>query len=552
MFQATAVGRLKKFLYHATRSRSFLWKVALGTLAGSIAVGFVLSRLPKREPHLFAGRVLARAGLSPEKPDPENVPTADLPQVEKIDPPDILTPFRDELTNPAVQFRDVLDAVPALAAYFQPGQLPAVREALKPRFAEQDAALILDYLAAWRTSDPEPYERLKAAGGSPAPLRYANYALGRVEMERKNFAAAYRAFRREAEHPEASESRWAAVNALVQGEDFGTLRELERDATYAPFFSPYVRTKLAVHQRDWRSIIKWIPLGQLDSYEWPIIVVSLIAGCAWAFFLGHLGEWPSLFSGTALLCTGAVILGILSTTPTLYLVVLEDDILHVARGGEPINIFLYNIGGVGLREEFCKLLMFLPLLPFLIRRGNELEALIVACFVGLGFAVEENAGYFMHSAATDVAGRFLSANFFHIALTGVNGLALFRAFLRGRGGWNDFLFVFPVTVLAHGIYDALLGLPDSDFSGYLAMTVYIAFSMFFFNRASQLRRNARMTIGLTGAFVFAISVVVGTVMIYQMMNLGAHAGMLVVVSEILGSAALVFMFFREFDEQLSL
>ena len=272
MFQATAVGRLKKFLYHATRSRSFLWKVALGTLAGSIAVGFVLSRLPKREPHLFAGRVLARAGLSPEKPDPENVPTADLPQVEKIDPPNILTPFRDELTNPAVQFRDVLDAVPALAAYFQPGQLPAVREALKPRFAEQDAALILDYLAAWRTSDPEPYERLKAAGGSPAPLRYANYALGRVEMERKNFAAAYRAFRREAEHPEASESRWAAVNALVQIDPVAATPALEHHQVDPTGSARFLRVANHSRQPD-----RGLRLGFLPGPPWRVAVA----------FLGH-------------------------------------------------------------------------------------------------------------------------------------------------------------------------------------------------------------------------------------------------------------------------
>jgi RsiW-degrading membrane proteinase PrsW (M82 family) len=308
---------------------------------------------------------------------------------------------------------------------------------------------------------------------------------------------------------------------------------------------------MAAYQRDWLGICKWVPLGQLASYEWSILAVGLIAGCAWAFFLGHLGEWPSLFSGTGLLCAVALALGILSTTPTLCLVVIEEDIFHFVRGGEPINVFFYNIGGVGLREELCKLLLFLPLLPFLIRRGDELEALIVACFVGLGFAVEENAGYFMNSDATNVAGRFLSANFFHIALTGMNGLALFRAFRRDRGGLNDFLFVFPVTVLAHGIYDALLGLPHSDISGYLPMTVYIAFSMFFFNRVSQLRSNVRQTIGLTGAFVFAISVVIGTVVIYQMINLGVHAGLLSVGSEILGSAALVFMFFREFNEQLS-
>lgn len=549
--------RLKEFLSHASRSRSALWKIAIGALVVSAATGLVLGRFRKSEPRLFGERVLASAGLSIGKPDPDGKTDDDPDAIGNGSHPDLITPFRNELANPGLQFADVLQGAPVLAPYVKGEFLSAAREILKKRFGQQRAELICDYMAAWKPANADAYARLKTAASAPSPLRYANYVFGRVEFERYNYSSAYSAFRREAEHEQGNESRWWAVQALVCAKDFATLREVERDPVFAPSITPFVHTEIAAQVKDWRALLKWIPLGQLESYEWSIVTVSLLAGFAWMFFLAHLGEWPSLFSGTAVLCFFGFVLGVLSTTPTLYCVTIEEDILHFTTGREIPGIFAYFIGGVGLREELCKLLLFLPLLPFLLRRGDELEAVIVASFVGLGFAVEENAGYFMNSGASDVAGRFLSANFFHIALTGMNGLALFRAFSQERGGPNDFLYVFPLTVLAHGIYDALLNIPPSafpglsDLGGFLPMVVYIVFSMFYFGRVSQLRTNIRMTVGLSGSFVFGISLVMGVVVIYQMMNLGPGAGLSVATSEFLGSAVLVFMFFREFNEQLS-
>jgi RsiW-degrading membrane proteinase PrsW (M82 family) len=230
---------------------------------------------------------------------------------------------------------------------------------------------------------------------------------------------------------------------------------------------------------------------------------------------------------------------------------MEEDIIHFTAGMEPAHIFAFNIAGVALREEFCKLLLFLPLLPSLIRRDKEMDALIIASFVGLGFAIEENCGYFMMSEATGGPGRFLTANFFHIALTGLNGLALFRAFTRGATGLNDFLFIFPITILAHGAYDALLDLPSSEGGGYLATGVYAGFAMFYFKRVHPLRRNVRMTLGLTGAFVIGCSIMAATVIAYVMIDLGPGDGLAAIAPQMISTAILLFLFFREFDEQLA-
>ncbi|MES2693884.1 MAG: hypothetical protein V4773_10460, partial [Verrucomicrobiota bacterium] len=115
---------------------------------------------------------------------------------------------------------------------------------------------------------------------------------------------------------------------------------------------------------------------------------------------------------------------------------------------------------------------------------------------------------------------------------------------------NDFLFVFPITVIAHGLYDAFLNLPQLD-NGFVSTGIYIGFCVYYFRRVHALRENVRMTISLTGAFVFAISLLAAAMIIFQMSKLGAGAGVDVMFLEIVGSAILLFMFFREFNEPLA-
>ena len=65
-------------------------------------------------------------------------------------------------------------------------------------------------------------------------------------------------------------------------------------------------------------------------------------------------------------------------------------------------------------------------------------ALIVASVVGLGFAVGENVDYYQMNQGHSVFGRFVTANFLHLTLTGLVGHALVQA-VQGRIHWEDFL-----------------------------------------------------------------------------------------------------------------
>ena len=543
MNQPVHQGGWRRYAARAFRRRSFLWKFALGTLLIGGGAGYGISKVQPSGPDKLGERVLALSGASLQKEDPDH-------PIEGNETQDISPAFAAEIRPADIDFSDVLHALPTLAPHATPAAREAMRASLRERFSPEEADLAFDYLAAWVNFGGGEQERLEARADRPDAPRFANYVTGRIELRRKNYQRAYERFHQEGERESAGESRYMAVHALLEAKDFIALARLTANPRYGRYVSPYVRLQIAIGRQDWRGILDGVPRAQIASYEANLVIVTAIVGLAWTFFLGHLGELPGVFSKASLLCLCAIGLGALSTVPTVYLVIWEEDIHHFVAGADPAHIFAYNIGGVAAREELCKLLFFLPLLPFLIRRANELEVLIVASFVGLGFAIEENCSYFMMSEATSAPGRFLTANFFHIALTGMNGLALSRVFTRGAAGLNEFLFILPVSILAHGSYDALLDLPGFEWGGYAATAVYAGFAMFYFKQVHPLRGNVRMTIGLTGAFIVCSSLMAATVIGFVMIDLGPAAGLAAILPELLGNAVLLFLFFREFDEKL--
>ncbi|MEM1296086.1 MAG: PrsW family glutamic-type intramembrane protease, partial [Verrucomicrobiota bacterium] len=168
-----------------------------------------------------------------------------------------------------------------------------------------------------------------------------------------------------------------------------------------------------------------------------------------------------------------------------------------------------NIAGIGLREEFIKLVCFLPLIPFLLKRANPIEALVVAGFVGLGFAIQENLSYYSRSGGNATVSRFLSANFFHLAMTGLAGYAAYRFAQLPRRRWEEFLATFLTVVLAHGIYDALLTLPEFIEHSWLAIIVFALLAYRFFGVAHGLPFTWRQELSPLGIFVVGTSLLVG-------------------------------------------
>ncbi len=278
--------------------------------------------------------------------------------------------------------------------------------------------------------------------------------------------------------------------------------------------------------------------------------LAIFAGCCWLAFLlqalqmQRLGDWRL---GTALVAVG---LGMLSVWLTLFLIVWQEFGWGLVASEELVTGLRYNILGIGLREEFAKLCCLLPLMPLLLRQRSELAALLVSACVGLGFAIEENVGYFWASQGTATLGRFLMANPFHMTLTGLVGLAVYRGLCYPREWGPHALATFGLMVIAHGIYDAVLSIPVLvEYS--LAGTIVFALVVYqFFRELRELRTSGGDTISLSANFLCGVSLLTAATFVYLSATLGCGVAFDGLASGVMGLGVMVYLFLREMPESM--
>jgi RsiW-degrading membrane proteinase PrsW (M82 family) len=215
--------------------------------------------------------------------------------------------------------------------------------------------------------------------------------------------------------------------------------------------SPFAETdRIIVAAGDWRGLLRhaWSHFCRgLARPQW--LVLTLVMAAVWLVTIGLVcgirrADW--------LLCWLALVTGALGVVPVLVMAVLQNRLSSLQENGTALNDLIFYVSGVGLREELGKLIAFLPLLLFL-RRATPGTCFAVASCCGLGFAVAENLSYLSASMGLAALPRFLTANFLHLALTGLCGGYLCLAIRWSRSFFHQFSTVLLGSVLAHGIYD---------------------------------------------------------------------------------------------------
>ena len=519
-------------------SRSFIWKTAIAILLGGLTLGG-LADIVFRFQSQPSSQELAIDLANPEF----QYFNGSLGNNQNI-PPSLINFLQD----PELTIEDVLSATPYIAPHFIDGNKDKIGQLIRPRFDEQTTVLLSDYFLATSNPSNPSRDRLEQSAAADTAPRYANRLLGELELNLRRYARAYPYFKKEGLFPEAEKSRQLAVATLLYGERFGELSELLKDPAYRPYKTSGTQLKLATHQLDWWKVAKILPIHRLSNIDWRMATIAMIAALVWAALLLRLGQIESLSSRAAAFCFLAFIAGWFSTIPTVFLAIIQDAYLGYEPDGELIPTMAYYIGGVGLREEFCKLLLFLPFAFALGRKDPELESMIIASFVGLGFAAAENVSYFSNSFALAAPARFLTANFFHISLTGMGGLFLCRAIQKSN--YNDFLYIFGIIIIVHGAYDTLLSLPQFEEGYFLAMIVYILMSMYYFRELNGVTYRNTPSYSLSFLFVSGLCLILSSLIIFQSSQVGLPSSLKIIIPETIGSIIMIFMFFREFNEAL--
>ena len=169
--------------------------------------------------------------------------------------------------------------------------------------------------------------------------------------------------------------------------------------------------------------------------------------------------------------------------------------------------------------------------------------LVCGALVGLGFAAEENLNYLAQANLQTGLGRFLTANFFHMALTGTLASALDDFVTDREKNAAAFTRTSLFVVGIHGAYDFLLS--HEEFGGsYFAMTAFVLLTKLFLDAVDSARRRADRGLTPLHAFIFAVAIVTGVSLAFATIAVGPKAALLVMGSGLLGQAIIVYVFVR--------
>jgi len=126
--------------------------------------------------------------------------------------------------------------------------------------------------------------------------------------------------------------------------------------------------------------------------------------------------------------------------------------------GFAINDFLYCVFGIGMVEEFAKLVTFgLFYLVFKKHLNEPIDYIALMCTSALGFAAVENTLYFTNHGANLISGRALFSTVCHMIASALvaYGWVLYK-YHPSKPGFRIIVLYFFYAMLAHGIYDFFL------------------------------------------------------------------------------------------------
>jgi RsiW-degrading membrane proteinase PrsW (M82 family) len=392
--------------------------------------------------------------------------------------------------------------------------------------------------------DPDVREAMEAGAKETPPTPWYNHLLAEDAARSGNLSAAAEYFEREGlAFPERSADVGEALDLWMSTDDWDRVRDRMGDPRVLSAIHAETRARFAIHEHDLWGAVKWTALGYRERLAAWSLAMSGVSALAWGFFCFRLGKFGEHPRRRFFFYVAAFVLGVLSVAPTLFLITIEETKLNLVETGDAARDILFFVFGVGLREEASKLLLFAALLPALRKWGDKLDVLVCGALVGMGFASEENLGYLAGGDLHVGLGRFLTANFFHMALTGTLAAALDDFVTDTERHASDFSRVALMIVGLHGAYDFLIS--HEEYGGsYMAMVVFVFLTRLFLAAIESSRGRVDRRLSLLHAFVLAAAVVTGVSAVHAATAVGPMHAAMVMAEGLLGEAIILIVFVR--------
>lgn len=121
--------------------------------------------------------------------------------------------------------------------------------------------------------------------------------------------------------------------------------------------------------------------------------------------------------------------------------------------------FLYCLGPVGLMEEFLKFLPFLLVVLKFRHFDEEIDGIVYASIIALGFASYENIHYLTQLEGFALFGRAIASPLTHTIFSSIWGHMVGIAYMRKQSLLNAALKGLTLSAIFHGVFDFLTTSP---------------------------------------------------------------------------------------------
>lgn len=409
-----------------------------------------------------------------------------------------------------------------------------------PRLSRQTAALARFVLEGDSDLALEALVKAWAAGTPPVP--WANRLLGRAALARGDWQTAAKHLEREGLFVDAhAEDVDASLLARLAAGDVAGARARLADPAVARRASARARFQIALDARDFRAALR-ASFGAF--YERPPLgplALAAVAAAAWLAVLARIGKLRERPGYRSALYATAFVLGIGSIWPTLWLLHLQEIFLHLHVTGDAARDAIFYVFGVGFREELSKLLAFALLVPLLGRRAKPIDVAVAGGLVGLGFAAEENVMYLAHGDLPTALGRYLTANFLHMSMTGLAAVAAYDVVRDPERHAFDATRTLFIIIALHGAYDFLLSHGDATWFAY-GVFIYLARKYL----ETLWRAQGRPIPGMPTESIFGIGtgLVIASSFVWGAARVGPGAAAEAMIGGLLGVVLMLVIFVR--------
>ncbi len=406
------------------------------------------------------------------------------------------------------------------------------------------AGLFEGYLAATLAGDTASLQQLEQKAHASPPEMLAAELLGSIQKRRNNIPAAMQAFYTEGLHfADASASREEALHLAVSQRDLKFLRTIAAQPGWIehchPLLQHHAGSLLGDVWMQWHGLIR----HRLNEIPYGMLALAFFVAALWYFILVQHSDHERWRWARPI---AALMAGVASVWPTLTILAYQEFVQGMTPEAPFPHDVIYYLVGVGLREEGCKLLLFALFLPWLMWRRTPGLALLTGAFVGLGFSLEENIGYYQDYGGTIAWTRFLSANFLHISLTGICAHSLYRMLLTRFAHAEEFIATFLLAVVAHGGYDYLSS-GKLDDNGWLSIVILILSAARFIDLLGEETRPVRLTIAPRAVFTFGSAILIAISFILGAWSTRAMAGVATAGQECLTMVPIALLYWRKFE-----